>query len=296
MKNTIEHYYDIKVSRIHQNRKNYYFVVDTYNYLLLPYDDIDSLNTIYELSNYLYTNMLSHQIIMTKNSELYINVNEEKYVLLKIYIEKTKINYNEIFKLNSITFNKSQNILRRDDWYTLWTNKIDYFEYQINQMGKKYPLIRESFSYYSSLAENAITLFKITNKEKLNICLSHKRISYNSTTYDLFNPLNFVLDYRVRDICEYFKDCFFNNKEIYNDIQNYLFYNNLSYEESCLFFSRLLFPSYYFDIYEKILIENIEEKELNKIISKAIDYENILKKVYYFLKSNNKLPNIEWLN
>ena len=294
MKNTIEYYYNINVSRIHQNGKKYYFLNEGYNYFFIPFEDIDSLPVLYEISNYLYN--VSHQIVITKENNLFVSINDENYVLLKMINNKKNIDYNDIFKLNTITFNKTDNILRRDDWYKLWTEKIDYFEYQINQMGKKYPIIRQSFSYYVGLAENAIILFNITNKDKLNICLSHKRIKHNSTTYDLYNPLNYVIDYRIRDICEYFKDCFFNNKDIYTDIQNYLFYNNLNYEESCLFFSRLLFPSYYFDLYENILIDNIDENELNRIISKSIEYENLLKKVYYFLRQNNKLPLIEWLS
>ena len=40
----------------------------------------------------------------------------------------------------------------------MWIRKIDYFEYQISQFGKKYPIIRESFNYYVGLAENGISL------------------------------------------------------------------------------------------------------------------------------------------
>jgi len=133
MKNAIEYYYDIKVSRIHQNSKNYYFSNEGYNYLILPFEDIESLKNIYEISNYLYVNMLSHQIIPTKENQLFITQNDINYVLLKVYINKSSIDYNQIFKLNSIAFNKMENMLRRDDWYKLWTDKVDYFEYQLSQ-------------------------------------------------------------------------------------------------------------------------------------------------------------------
>lgn len=36
----------------------------------------------------------------------------------------------------------------------MWVQKIDYFEYQVSQMGKKYPVIRESSIYYVGLAES----------------------------------------------------------------------------------------------------------------------------------------------
>lgn len=296
MKNTIQYYYNIEASRIHQKDKMYYFSNNGNNYMLILVEELEIVNYIYNISKYLNNFNISHQIINTKYNQIYVEIQEEKYVLLKTLNYKNEITYNEIFKMNSIVFEKKDNILRRDDWYKLWTDKIDYFEYQVSQGGKKYPLITESFSYYIGLAENAIMLYNQTNKENLNICLSHKRIKYKHTTNELYNPFNFVVDYRVRDVCEYFKDTFFYKNDICNDIYNYITYNNLNYDESCLFFSRLLYPSYYFDIYEKIVANEIEEKELKKILLKVSEYEILLKKVYYLLRQNNKLPEIHWLN
>lgn len=84
--------------------------------------------------------------------------------------------------------------------------KIDYLEYRMNQQGLKYKLLRESFSYYIGLAENAIILVKENSAN--NFTLSHKRISYNDTTYQLYNPLNYTIDCYFRDTCEYFKSAF----------------------------------------------------------------------------------------
>ena len=176
-----------------------------------------------------------HQVVPAREA-LTIKFNELNYILLKVYIEKRNITYEDIFKINAITLTKRENRLRRDDWYTLWTNKNDYFEYQMSQVGKKYPNLKESFSYCIGISENAIQLFNSVSKEKLSLNLSHKRIKSNYTTYELYNPLNFVIDYRIRDVSEYFKDLFFNDKLDINDIYNYLYYNNLSYDESVLFF------------------------------------------------------------
>jgi len=296
MKNTIEYYYNIEVSRIHQKDKTYYIFNNQYNYMLILIENLEIINEVYNLSNYLKNYNMSHQIELTKDNQLYIEIQEEKYILLKILNYKNSITYNEIFKMNSIIFEKNDNVLRRDDWYKLWTNKIDYFEYQISQSGKKYPLVTNSFSYYVGLAENAIMLYNQIDKSNLNICLSHKRIKYNDSTNELYNPLNLVIDYRIRDICEYLKDAFVYKEIIFNEIYNYIIYNNLNYDESCLFFSRLLYPSYYFDIYEKIVSDELEEKEIKKILIKVSEYETLLKKVYYLFRQNNKLPEIEWLN
>lgn len=295
MKNTIEYFYNIKVLKIHQNGKVYYFEHEGYNYILEPVE-LDFLNEIYELSSYLYNNnILVHQIVPAREA-LTIKFNELNYILLKVYIEKRNITYEDIFKINAITLTKRENRLRRDDWYTLWTNKNDYFEYQMSQVGKKYPNLKESFSYCIGISENAIQLFNSVSKEKISLNLSHKRIKSNYTTYELYNPLNFVIDYRIRDVSEYFKDLFFNDKLDVNDIYNYLYYNNLSYEESVLFFSRLIYPSFYFDIYEEVLLNNISDDKVSNLNNKIIEYEDIIKKVYYYLKNNNKLPEISWLN
>ena len=55
----------------------------------------------------------------------------------------------------------------------------------------------------------------------------------------------------------------------------------------------MLFPTYYFDLYEKVINNEIDESEIKKIIVKADSYEKILKQIYYHFK-NNQL-NIEWL-
>lgn len=295
MKNAIEYYYDIQIFKIHQNKKNYYFNYLNDNYIFIEIYDISNIDALYYLSIYLYNNRMSHLIITTKNNNKYVQINEKYYVLLKLCCDKRKISYADIFNLNSLMFYKN-NVLRHDEWGIMWENKIDNFEYQLSQNGKKYPIIRESFAYFAGLSENAIQLFNMVDKDKTSIFLSHRRIKYDTTTIELYNPLNYILDYRVRDVCEYFKSCFFKGINIYNDIEAYLYYNNLNKEESYLFFSRLLFPSYYFDIYEKVLSGEVDEFEIKKILDKMQDFENVLKKVYYLLKQNNKLPIIEWLN
>jgi hypothetical protein len=187
--------------------------------------------------------------------------------------------------------------LKRDSWWTLWTNKIDYFEYQVNQFGIKYPLIRETFSYFVGLAETSIALYKnsniITNEY---LYLSHKRIKKGYLQDDLYNPLNIVLDFRMRDACEYFKDCFFNDDNIYNDVITYINNNHFSNQEVILFLTRMIYPSYYFDIYEDILSSKTDEKSLERIIFRISSYESFIKKLYLTLKNYYNIPNIEWLN
>ncbi len=291
MKNALNYYYGLNVEIIHQKEKNYYFQVNNASYLFLQYDNIDEISDIYKLNNYLKQSIPVHEIILNINNVILTNINGDNYVLLKLIVPKAKISINDIISLNNINVPIAKSSLRRDDWYNLWIQKIDYFEYQVSQMGKKYPMIRESFNYYVGLAENAVILVKNTNKNTLSLGLSHRRI--DNTSFELYNPLNLIIDLRIRDVCEYFKYCFFNNIDIKNELDLFLNYNKLSRDEGRYFLARMLFPTYYFDLYEKIINNEIDEKELNKITSKADKYEQILKHIYLYFKNTDL--NIEWL-
>lgn len=288
MKNALNYYYNLNIDNIHQKNKNYYFKVNNLQYMLLECIN-EEINDIYSLNVYLTKNYPFYKIILNKDNKVITIINETNYILLEINNNIKELNLNEIIKINNISivnFNK----LRRDNWYTLWTNKIDYFEYQINQIGKKYPIIRESFNYYIGLAETAISLIKSINNEGMYLSLSHKRIN---NAFDLYNPLNLIIDVRIRDICEYFKFCFFENKNIFKELELFLNYNKLSYNESVYFLARMLFPTYYFDLYEKIIANEVKEEEIKKIISKVDKYEKLLKYIYLNFKNNNLY--IEWL-
>ena len=65
--------------------------------------------------------------------------------------------------------------------------------------------------------------------------------------------------------------------------------------EIILFLARLLYPSYYFDMYDKIIQEKIREEKINYYVKKNISYEIFLKQIYNYLKQIYKLPQIEWL-
>jgi len=292
MKNTLNYYYGIDVLNIHQKDKKFYFKYNNKEYIFIECD-IPNIDKIYNLA--IKLNQLGipcHRIIENKSNQIITNVNNTNYILMETYITKEKIKLNDIITFNNISINDET--LKIDSWYNLWTAKVDYFEYQISQIGKKYPLIRKSFSYYIGLSENAISLVK-TIVEKNTYALCHRRINYLDTTQELYNPLNFIIDLRVRDVCEYFKNSFFNGNAIENELFNFLNLNNFDYNESCLFLSRMLFPTYYFDLYEKINNNEIDENSINNITKLSLEYETLIKKLYFYLKNKVNIPTIEWL-
>ncbi len=291
MKNTINYYYNLNINTIHQKEKNYYFKVDNKNYLLLKCSNIEELDDIYRLNMYLSQILPVHRIVLNVNNEVITKINDSNYLLLELFSNNNKINLNNIIELSNIRIPFSVDKLKRNDWYNLWIKKVDYFEYQLSQIGKKYPLIRESFNYYIGLAENAIILVNNIDFNNIPLGLSHRRIT--NMSFNLYNPLNIVIDARIRDVCEYFKFCFFNNIDISMELELFLSYNSFNIDEAKLFLARMFFPTYYFDLYEKIIDNEIDESEIKKVIIKADNYEKILKQVYYHFKNNQ--INIEWL-
>ena len=181
------------------------------------------------------------------------------------------------------------------NWADLWSAKTDYLEYQISQIGLKHSEIKDSFSYYIGLSETSIQLAS-TVQTNIPKTISHKRINHDDTYFELYNPLNIIIDSRVRDAAEYFKDSFFNNYDINNEINHFITNTNLSKEEHILFLARMIYPTYYFDLYEEIIRGNLKDEEIKNITKLSNDYENLLKKLYKYYKNRYKIQPIEWLD
>lgn len=298
MNNYINFYYELYPDNIVKSKDNYTFVINNEKYYFTIYNrDIAEIDTIFKLNREMIErNSLVHEIILNRKNEPLTLVDGVYYILLRVYVNDTKIiSIDDIlFMLNSNDSIMDNNIIGRTDWVKLWSLKIDYFEYQIGHLIKKYPYIYNTVDYYIGLGENAIEYIKELSEEKMNTNLSvtHRRIGANSTLFDLYNPLNLVIDYKVRDIAEYIKDVFFNSDIDVYKILNELFSKAIFDKATLsLLFSRLLFPSYYFDLYENILEMDLNENIILNIIKKSTSYEKFL----YFLMQNWSLYKIEWL-
>lgn len=289
MKNEILYHYNIYVSSLNEESGNYSFIYDNSSYFLQFFDrPLEDLDYLYELNQEMIRNGVTvHRIIPCTDNSLMMFINNKPYVLLKLVrLDNRKININDILLYNYIPSSRTVNKLNKSNWSSLWGNKIDYIEYQFSQMNKKYPLISESINYYLGMWENAISFFN-DNKTRINsrLCVCHKRLSINDTLNDFYNPLYFLIDYKERDVASYLKSKVINQEKI--DFDSYF-----SYFNPFLLISRLLFPSYYFDLYEKIIGGSIDEIELNKIISLSSLYEAFLEDVFNYYKG--VIP-INWL-
>jgi len=296
MKNAIMYYYNLDPINIHQNEKYYWFEIDDGVFNMVKcYREINEIESIYKLSlELLYRNYPINEIILNKDNQIITIINNENYILMKNKHQNAeKITLTDVLMYNSLEIDYSPYIsLYRNNWYELWPLKVDYLEYQISHFGKRYPIIRESFSYFCGMAENAIVYSN--NLKNNDVKISHKRISSDMTKFDLYNPLEFIVDFKVRDVSEYFKTKIFSGYLSFEEIKYYLDYV-ISINEYESFFTRMFFPSFYFDIFEEIIGEKEKEKEIIKIISKIEKYEYLLSSIYLYISSKVYILKPEWL-
>jgi len=290
MKNIINYYYDLMIGEFRKSDENYSFSIDSVKYLFLPYyGNVDKLYKTYLLL--ISNNKYCHEIMVNKKNSIISFYDNKPYLLLKKnFYSKDILKLNDIINYNALVYGEYEL-----NWKELWKDKIDYYEYQMSQLGYKYKYLKESLSYYIGLSECAIAILNYAKLDKLKYSISHNRIQYKETIDNLFDPTNIIIDNRVRDIAEYLKINYINENIKINDVFSYLDNLNFDYNESLLFLSRLMYPSYYFDIYDKIIQEKLSEEKINYIIKKNTQYEVFLKKVYSYVRNRYRIPEIEWL-
>ena len=305
MKNVLYYYYHLNINELHQSKKNYFFIVDQYSYLFMPYTrPLEEANALYLLNLELAkSNSYYHRIILNKEQQMITFVGTTPYVLLQITVgQNKKITWKDLLHIHPIFSNqlKSLQVLTRYDWTSLWKQKIDYFEYQIMHFQNKYPLLQETIFYFIGLGENAISYIENTLQEEkkktpLFDVVSHKRVSPTSELFDFYNPLNVVIDYRVRDLAEYLKSCFYHDLDPIMELSKVLEQAQLDAFDSRLLYGRLLYPSFYFDCYDEIINGQVPMEEILKITSKIDDYEHFLYDAYELLHAYFEIPPIPWL-
>lgn len=290
MKNFINYYYNLLVSEVRKIDELYILNINNIEYEFTPY--YGDSNKLYEKYLIVINNgRYLHEIIFNRNNSI-ISIYENKpYILLKKNLNSSeKIDLN--FMLNyDVMLNENSNI----QWKNMWIEKIDYYEYQIKEMGFKYKIVKKSFNYYIGLSELAISILNYVKYDELKSYIAHRRIKFKETISSFCNPLNIVIENRVRDISEYIKINYINEAINLEEVFGFIDKINLNRSEALLMLARLIYPSYYFDIYDKIIQGKIDENKISIYIEKNTYYESFLKKIYIFFKQKYIIPEIEWL-
>ena len=297
MKNTIEYYYNfISINITKKNNKM------IFNYNNINYEIIESLRTNEELRE-IYLLLLSEKeyskITLTKNKNVSIIHNNKQYIIEQTMNNSGEIGINEILSKNRIKDIEKYKAIRRDDWYKLWIEKIDYINYQRTHIKGNNEVLEQYIDYYIGLSENAISYLLNANNaqkdERDKPVVSHRRIN-SIKKEEYYDANNIIVDHYVRDIGEYFKHLFFNTNIDINFILKIIKNLNLSEYGFRLLFCRLLFPTYFFDVYEQIINNNESEKKIISIINKSSKYEEFLKVIYREINKKTRIPSINWIS
>lgn len=303
MKEYINYYYNLETESINNNDNYYSFFANGILFYFIYFNrSNEELNDILEVTRELKNRgIFIHDIIINKFGYPLSKIGDLNYILLKINGNKDeKIDIFTIAETNNkLVLNNKTSKLYRNNWGELWSRKIDYLENQISELGKNKIIILDSFSYYVGLAENAISYVNRTNELYKNdnhkVTLAHRRIFYPNTVLNYYNPLSFIFDLEVRDVAEYLKYMFFFGDDSFEELCAYLKIVHLNPYTYHMLFGRLLYPSYYFDLYEEVMNNNKNENELLKIIDKVNDYEVFLNRAYNEISKYTLLDKIDWL-
>ena len=161
------------------------------------------------------------------------------------------------------------------DWRNLWIKKNDYIENYYSKIEGRYPIIDNSINYYITMTEMAIYYLKDYYDYYDYSYIQHKII----INENFFDKKNIQLDVKERDFAEGLKYIFYkdqyNMEEIYNLLEKSK--GKFNYD---LVIARLIFPSYYYFYFEKLILGDMEaDRKLTNIVNNISKYEEYIKKI-----------------
>lgn len=291
MKNVIYTYYNILLDEINKDSNNYFFYYNSELYLFyLVLNDISVVEFIYKFIK--ENNIESFEIILNKEGRLFTDVDNKKYSLLRIKgILKYEVKFEE-FKFYPID-------KEPHNWGELWSERLDYYEIQLRELGYRYQTVLNSFGMFAGMAENAILYYNLTKKtfnDREVIGIVHNRMQYPCYLIDYNNPLNFVIDYNIRDIAEYIKSYLLSKDYELDNVLMLLDRLNINSLMFNLLYSRLMYPTFYFDIFDKIILEDGVDADIVDVLNIVDEYLDMLNKIYVRYKDKYNMFNVEWLN
>lgn len=294
MKNAILFNYNLNVQDFMLVGEDYSFYIDYEKFYMMkvrrPKEDIEEIKKIVNKFPKDF-----HKIVINRFASIYTPFEGSEYILLKLSTpEHNEVDLGEIIS-NQKEYDAVSSSINRTMWSKLWEEKVDYLEYQVSELATPHKIISGSFSYYVGLAENAIEYFNMLNPKEAKTYVSRRRLKSPEYTLEYYNPLDLVVDYRVRDIAGYLKSEFFNRDDVMREIDIMVNKSILTPLEYNLLFCRLLYPSYYFDAMQKVLEANKDENDLLKYIERVDDYEKFLNEVYKKFSSKCSMIKIDWL-
>ncbi len=302
MKNAIKYYYNLNVENIHFYHQKYFFNIGNSTYSFITYNRAqEEIIPLFELNKIIIQQDPNYYQIVPNRDKMPITVVDNiAYILLRLNNSTNReIQISDIHFI-PIILDKKIEILNRFSWTYLWSQKIDYIEYQLKHYEIEFPALIENVWYFIGMGENAISYVQniiqsnnMTNQDYLTV--AHRRLSSKDKLFDYYNPITLVVDHPARDVAEYLKSSFLNDTYDMAKIEQYIKSINFTASGYGLLFGRLLFPSFYFDIFQKVINKELEEKNILLINERIHEYELYLNDIFIILKKKADIEPIDWL-
>lgn len=287
MRNVLWYYYQVRCDDIEERNEEFtIFNQDgefIFKELKIP------LEIFKQIVEALYYNQIpSYIVVINKDGEILTDFNKKKFVLLK----KGKLLTNNFIDLTLVSIKKDTNNIGET-----WAKKIDYYMLQLKEFGINKEILINSFNYYVGMAENAIGMANRINENNTEFIyvIQHTRLKYPLSVSKYYDPSNMVIDLRIRDLSEYIKDKFFKESVNIEEIDGIVKKYDLNESEINMLYARLFYPTYYFDLFEDMVIDEEDEEKILQILKKRQSYENLLASFYDSYKNNYNIFEIEWI-
>ncbi len=300
MKNFINYYYHFHIRDLHFSNEKYFFSNEQKKYMLKVCNNIDMLDYYSELSSQLQHYNYFFVIIPNIENSYITWIDNKPYVLFQLSkITNDKISIFDIKTDLFITLNGKLSHLNRYPWILLWENKIDYFEEWFSTKYDSYKKIYPLFHYFIGIAENALLYLKENEREETKeksdeLVVSHNRLVLNYELFDYYDPTNIIIDHASRDVSEYIKSTFLNRVWDLDIMKSYLHQHYFSRYGLRVMYARILFPSFFFDYIEEMIVNNYDINLLY-LENRADEFQNFIREISIFLEEKYNLPVIPWI-
>lgn len=302
MKNYIDYYYGFNIFDLSFSNGIYFFSNLRTKYMLKICKNINDCNYLFNLSESIIANGYINffKIIKNKEDKIITLIEGKPYILLKISNIKNDII--SIFDIKSnlyVDVNNNFGNLIHYPWEIMWENKIDYFENWFLNKFDIYKDLYPIFNYFIGVAENALLYLKEVNANEIrensdNLVVSHSRININTSLFEYYDSTNLIIDHSSRDVSEYIKSCFINHCWDIDILREYLKNHYFSNYGLKLLFSRILFPSFFFDYIEKMITDNTKIIFLD-LENRVVEFQNFIRDISFFLIEEYNINGVAWI-
>ena len=295
MKEVISYLYKIEICDELYYENKLILKTSNNNYLC---EEISDKRKIYKLNQFIndlnQQQFFCYKFKVNIYNEIVSKYQDKEFVLIELFNDYEKsIDFEDML----IFYKKSSYYLVNrikyiNIWDILWEQKIDYLTVHFNNnlvKNRDYELL---FYYYISTAENALQYINKIKKKyqsKTFISFVHRRIKFPCDKFDFYNPLNFIIDFEIRDIGEYIKSLYYSNEDYITELNFYLHTHKIDSYLGSLLYARIIYPSVFLDDYESSSID------INKYIRFDL-YEEFIKKIYDLISSYIFIDKIDCLN